>query len=102
MRVHWARLKLVQVVRQDAQALLRRVIAVEPEAGIAGVVVPSVEVLTRTYKARLKAQKLCQDTSQDHQRLACQKLLVQGPNWCYNSLPVGFVQKSENPVARMG
>ena len=49
--VDWARVKLVQVVCQDAQALLRRVVAVEPETGVAGVVIPSVEVLANTFDA---------------------------------------------------
>ena len=45
MRVYRPRVELVQVLRQDAEALHRLVVTVEPEAGVAGVVVARVEVL---------------------------------------------------------
>ena len=43
--VHWASLKLVQVVAQQAQALICWIIPIEPKASIAWVVVSPMEVL---------------------------------------------------------
>lgn len=43
--VNWAGLKLLQVLAQQVQALICWVIAIEPEASIARVVVPAVKVL---------------------------------------------------------
>lgn len=66
-RVNWASLKLVQVLAQQVQALIRWVIAIEPEASVTGVVVPAVEVLHQLVESggRLNRRvpaisKLCQ------------------------------------------
>ena len=43
--VNWAGFKLVQILAQQLQALVRWVITIEPETRIAGVIVPAVKVL---------------------------------------------------------
>ena len=48
--VDWAGLKLVQVLAQQVQALICWVIAIEPEASVARVVVPAVEVLHHHHR----------------------------------------------------
>ena len=68
LRVHRPRVELVKVLRQNAEALHRLVIAVEPEAGIAGVVVPRVEVLFTavTLSETFAVSLLCSRYPIDH------------------------------------
>lgn len=59
-RLHRACFKVVQVAGQDAQALLRRIITIEPEAGIGWVIIFLMESLkpARSCHIPSKAVKL--------------------------------------------